>query len=284
MWGLKESPLGLYNFPLPHVYSHLGALHGSHQTAVPSAARGESHLDPRVPVHGTHTHTPLWTSQSVARASSSNLVPSAVNWLCLQCSYCGVFYTQKRSRSREWCLHLFCASKSINGLLLPYSQLKERSEPHTWNLEPPTIRSHVLSGKKMKSNMDYGVGSGDEFSSWLYYHIKEHTVPVIILGQSRFKTFSIKSFQATAQLGCIWYILWPVCWNFATVWNPQLWPEQHGALGAICNFIINRKYFIKTIFSIGTIPLIWTIGLDYPHEVGSEKQHAQIVPAGDQTF
>lgn len=169
--------------------------------------------------HGTHTHTPLWTSQSVVRASSSNLVPSAVNWLYLQHSYCGVFYTQKRSHRREWCLHLFCASKSINGSLLPYSQLKERSEPHTWNLEHPTIRSQVLSGKKMKSNVDYGVGSGDELSSWLYYHIKEHTAPVLILGQSGFKTFSMKSFQATAQLGCIWYILWPVGWNFATVWK-----------------------------------------------------------------
>lgn len=122
--------------------------------------------------------------------------------------------------------------KPIATSLLPIKGKKWASYKESW---APTIRSHVLSGKKMKSNVDYRVGSGDELSSWLYYHIKEHTVPVIILGQSRFKTFLIKPFQATAQLGSIWYVLWPVCWNFAKVWNTQLRLEQHGALGAICN-------------------------------------------------
>lgn len=106
----------------------------------------------------------------------------------------------------------------------------------------PTIRSHVLRGKKMKSDVDYRVGSGDKLSKWLYYHIKERAVPVIILGQSRFKTIFIKSFPAPARLGCIWYILWPVCWNFATVWNPQLQLEQHGALGAIGNTMASLNF------------------------------------------
>lgn len=46
----------------------------------------------------------------------------------------------------------------------------------------------------MKSDVDSSVFNRDELSSCVYYHVKEHSVPVIILGQSRFWTFSIKSF------------------------------------------------------------------------------------------
>lgn len=47
------------------------------------------------------------------------------------------------------------------------------------------------------------------------------------------------------QFSCIWYILWPVCSNFATVRNPQLRLWQHVALGGICKAMTLLHFYSK---------------------------------------
>lgn len=91
------------------------------------------------------------------------------------------------------CLHPFWTRKSISPSWIPLPA-KKTEEPHTWSSKPSWCLQSGWMGRRWKA-------AGSPCwrwrctGSWLDYHIKALTIPVIILGQSGFSTFSIKTFK-----------------------------------------------------------------------------------------